>query len=90
MVGLKPGAEIVRLDGPGGTSAKRKLPAESDVVRAEEEFGAVGCRRIVALGITAPEGSCTVPETTAEDCAKTDAEATQRKRIRIESFPPGT
>ena len=60
------------------------------VVRAGEEFAAVGCKRIVALGITAPEGSCTVPDTTAEDCLKTEAEATQRRRIRMESFRPGT
>ncbi len=90
MVCLKPGAEIMRLYGPGGTSAKRKLPIESDVVPAGEESGAVGCKRIVALGITAPEGSCTMPDTTAEDRAKTEAEATQRRRIRMESFRPGT
>jgi hypothetical protein len=42
------------------------------------------------LGMTAPEGSCTVPDTGDEDCAATDAAMMLHKSNKMESFGPDT
>ena len=66
------------------------MPFESEAARDGEEFGAAGCRRIVAFGITAPEGSCTVPEMSEEDCAAVDAAMRLHTSKRMESFGSDT
>jgi len=44
----------------------------------------------MAFEMTAPEGSCTVPETTDKDCAAVDAAMMMHKSDRMKSFGPDT